>query len=148
MVVRMAEARAYVLPPGVDAVGLKSRVLNSEAGCVVQVARRSAAANELVVRMIAEQTMRSRMSGQLLARTAEMDFLLRLAGTSQIKSAIKSIGAVKGQSGLIFVLGTKSQLERLEKRNLKGLQRLPSREASKADLGKVERGALLNVGKG
>ena len=103
--------------------------------------RRTSAGNELFVELLSAQTLQAESSGGLLAKKPEIDFLLRLAGTTQISRAIKQAGAKPGEGYILVVAGRReiclpSQLCGTE------LQR---RELTDSERRKVERAALLNA---
>ena len=134
-------ARAYRCGPGLVPEEVKRRVTASPGGDLVQTAGGTTASNELFVEMLAAQTLRALRTGSLLARRPEMDFLLRLAGTTQISKAIRLSGSNAGRPFLLVVAGSKKPKAVSE---LAGTE-LPRRELSKAELERVEAAALLGV---
>ncbi|MDG7007356.1 MAG: hypothetical protein JRN06_03815 [Nitrososphaerota archaeon] len=107
---------------------------------VVQTAAEGAATNEFFVEMLAAQTLRAAESGTLLANSPEMDFLLRLAGTTQITRAIREKGSAKGKPFLLVVAGRTIP----ESGPVLG-QELPRHGLSKGELQRVEKAALLSA---
>ena len=108
---------------------------------MVQAARGGLAANELFVELVAAQTFQAGSSGALLANKPEIDFLLRLAGTTQISKALKDAGAKSGEPFVLVVAG-RGALKRPS--DLDGVE-LTRRGLSDEELGKIERAALLNA---
>ena len=108
---------------------------------MVQAAKRSMAVNGLFVEMLAAQTLQAESSGRLLANKPEIDFLLRLAGTTQISKAIKSAGVSQGERFILVVAG------RSAVRLPQGIdgRELPRRELTVSELGGIEKAALLNA---
>ncbi|MEM0287121.1 MAG: KEOPS complex subunit Cgi121 [Nitrososphaerota archaeon] len=66
-------------------------------------------ASEEHVRLVLSQTVYASKIGRLLARKAEIDFLMRLAITDQIKEAIRVAGAKPGQRAIVVLCGRESQ---------------------------------------
>lgn len=111
-------------------------------GAVVQTFSKKAAENAFLVQMIAAQTLGAMRTGSLLAKKPEIDFLLRLAGTSQISEAISRVGSKHGQPFHLVMANTgpsKSWELPLEGR------RLPMRPLTRIELRKVEEAALLSA---
>jgi len=134
-------ARAYVCEGTLDPDEAKRRFQAANQGRMVQASRPDPSGNERFFEMLAAQTLRAETLGTLLARKPEIDYLLRLAGTTQISRAIKHRGAVKGDRFLIVVAG-RSDPSRAP--GTKG-QRLPRSELTESELGRVEKAALLNA---
>ena len=88
--------RCYLVPPGKDAEELKKAVSRSLPSVLVQAASSKVAQNERLVELLAWQTWSAKSSDSLLAKTPEMDLLLRLSGTTQISDAIRDAGAGEG----------------------------------------------------
>jgi len=110
---------------------------------VIQTAARGSATNEFFVEMLAAQTLQASKSGSLLAKSPEMDFLLRLAGTTQISRAIKESGSVRGKAFILVVAGPTRPGGI---RGVSGVE-LPRHGLSKSELQRVEKGALLSAQK-
>jgi len=139
-----AYARAYLYEAGWNPEDVKRKVAGPPGGRVVQTAAEGAATNEFFVEMLAAQTLHAEASGSLLARSPEMDLLLRLAGTTQISKAIREKGSSAGKPFLLVVAGRKRPA------GIRGMsgQELPRRELSKNELRRVEKAALLSAQKG
>lgn len=120
---------------------MKKRLASKNRGVVVQAAKAGSATNEFFVEMIAAQTLRAETSGSLLAKKPEIDFLLRLAGTTQIARAIKELGAEEGGPFLLVAAGPRAVHAPPE---LAGSE-LPRLDLSSAELERIERAALLNA---
>jgi tRNA threonylcarbamoyladenosine modification (KEOPS) complex Cgi121 subunit len=134
-------AKAFLCGSELNPNEMKKSLAASNPGCMVQTASQGAAQNERFVEMLAAQTLQAGSSGRLLAEKPEIDFLLRLAGTTQISKAIEDQGAKSGAPFILVVAGRTvvrgtSSLDRLE---------LPRHELSADELARVERGALLNA---
>jgi tRNA threonylcarbamoyladenosine modification (KEOPS) complex Cgi121 subunit len=133
-------AKAFRCGPELNPDEMKLRLAAANPGSIVQTARVGAARNLRFVEMLAAQTIQAESSESLLAEKPEIDFLLRLAGTTQISKAIKDLGARAGAPFLLVVAGR----ERV--RGATGLEfELRSRELSALELARVEKGALLNT---
>jgi tRNA threonylcarbamoyladenosine modification (KEOPS) complex Cgi121 subunit len=134
-------ARAYLCDDRMSPDDAKRRLAKSNPGSIVQASRAGRVRNELFVEMLAAQTHRAKSTGGMLAEKPEIDFLLRLAGTTQISKAIKEWGAKKGEKALVVVSGeseVRGPPELLE-------FELPRRPLTAAELARVERAALLNA---
>jgi tRNA threonylcarbamoyladenosine modification (KEOPS) complex Cgi121 subunit len=136
-------AKAFRCGPELDPDVMKRRLNESNPGSIVQTASAKAADNERLVEMLAAQTLQADSSGSLLAMKPEIDFLLRLAGTTQISKAIRDHGA---RHGLPFILVVAARTAVRGTDGIEGLE-LPSHELSARELAKVEKSALLNTKK-
>jgi len=139
-----AYARAYNCGAGLSPSDVKQEIAGSSGRWVVQTAAEGAAANEFFVEMLVAQTLQAEASGSLLAKTPEMDLLLRLAGTTQISRAIREKGSSPGKPFLLVVGG---RTRPAEVRGLSGLE-LPRKGLTKSELQRVERAALLSAQRG
>ena len=135
-----AYARAYLCGGGLDPDEVKRRASARSRGRMVQTAAGGCASNEFFVEMLAAQTLHAEDSGSMLAKSPEMDFLLRLAGTTQISRAIREKGSAKGRPFLLVVAGRRPG----RNREAPGLE-LPRRRLSKGELQLIEKAALLNA---
>ena len=110
---------------------------------MVQAIRTGLVANGFFVELLAAQTLQAESSGGLLAKKPEIDFLLRLAGTTQISRAIKETGAKPGDKFVLVVAG------RNNVRAAPGIdwKELPRVELTDSELEKIEEAALLNAEK-
>ena len=136
-------AKAFLCPSGASPEDLKSRLASANPGSMVQAAKAGLAGNEVFVELIAAQTLQAESSGGLLAKKPEIDFLLRLAGTTQISRAIREAGAKSGDEFIVVVAG-RSALTRPSGIDGKELARL---ELTSSELAKIEKAALLNAEK-
>jgi tRNA threonylcarbamoyladenosine modification (KEOPS) complex Cgi121 subunit len=136
-----AHARAYLCGAGPNPDDVKRKAAGPSGKWVVQTAAGAAAENEFFLEMLAAQTLQAEASGSLLARSPEMDFLLRLAGTTQISRAIREKGSSKGKPFLLVVAG------RTKPGGMGWIsgQELPRRGLSKSELQRVEKAALLSA---
>jgi len=134
-------ARAFLLPGGASPEESKRRLADANPGSVVQAAKARMAQNERFVELLAAQTLRAESTGSLLANRQEMDLLLRLAGTTQISSAIRDAGASQGERFVLVVAGRR----RARLPSGLGGKELQRRELTDSELEKVERAALLNA---
>ncbi|MDA4120690.1 MAG: KEOPS complex subunit Cgi121 [Thaumarchaeota archaeon] len=134
-------AKAYVCEGEVSPDEAKLELESLNPGAIVQTGRAKSAENEFFVEMLAAQTLRAGSVGSLLARKPEMDFLLRLAGTTQISKAIKLCGSTKGEPFLIVVAGPR---EIKSSKSVKATE-LPRRKLSKKELDRIEGAALLSA---
>ena len=134
-------AKAFLCPKGAPSEEFKRRLANLNPGSLVQTAAMGTSGNELFLELLAAQTLQAQHSGGLLANKPEIDFLLRLAATTQIAKAIKEAGARPGEPYVMVVAGRKPV--RLPS-GLGGAE-LKRRVLTTSELGKVERAALLNA---
>ncbi|HMD79522.1 MAG TPA: KEOPS complex subunit Cgi121 [Nitrososphaerales archaeon] len=125
-----------------DPKQMKSKFSEVFPTTMVQTVSSKAASNGFFIQMLAAQTLRAERSGSLLAKKPEIDFLLRLAGTSQISEAISKVGS---RSGEPFVLVVASLRPLHRSGTIAGGRRLPARQLSKSELHRVEEGALLSA---
>ncbi len=140
----MAFARAYLFGEGTSTEEVKKKLAAANPGSLVQVARAGTAGSEVLVEMLAAQTFSAEASGRLLANKAEIDLLLRLAGTTQISKAIEGYGATPGE-GFLAINASRT---RLRVPSGFGEVELPRRALTEVDLSRIERAALLNLQKG
>jgi tRNA threonylcarbamoyladenosine modification (KEOPS) complex Cgi121 subunit len=134
-------AKAYVCGGDLDPDEAKLEFGSSNPSSIVQTGRAKSAANEFFVEMLAAQTLRAGSAGSLLAKKPEIDFLLRLAGTTQISKAIKQCGSRKGEPFLLVVAGPKKiNFPRSAK-----AKELPRGKLTKKELDRIEEAALLSV---
>ena len=99
------------------------------------------------VAMIAEQTLRARRTGAMLADKPEVDLLLRLAGTNQISAAIEKAGYRSGGAMVLVAAGPSPGIRAL-RRELSGDGRiagLPDQELDGDALDLVDAAALLGT---
>ena len=134
-------AEAYKCGKEASIDELKRLLSAANPGSIVQVVKLGATNNELLVEMLAAQTLQAESSGSLLAKKPEIDFLLRVAGTTQISKAIRALG-VKAGAPFVLVVASRSAL-----RGTRPMKRseLPRRELTAAELWKIEKAALLNA---
>lgn len=130
--------RCYLVPSGAECATARDRCARANPAAVVQVVDQASAKNEALLEMLAAQTLRARRDGTLLAKKPEMDLLLRIAGTTQIRDAIESTGARAGR-GCVLVVAGEGEV------GFTGLARLPRAELTEEELMRVERASLLDV---
>ena len=138
-------ARGYRMDPRRDSEALKADVSAAFPGLIVQTADPAVASKESLIEMFAAQTIRAAQTGALLARKAELDLLLRAAGTTQISEAIQKAGARPGQQFLLVVAGEEKDLQALESGKFALGARLPKGELTRDDFVRVEKAALLSA---
>lgn len=134
-------AHALLFRRGHDPADVQKSCQKLFPGCLVQTASAESATNGFFLEMIAAQTVQAKERGTLLARRPEIDFLLRLAGTSQISQAIPEVGSKSGEPFILVIAGKKA----LRRHTFAGGGRLPSRPLSASELTRVEEAALLNA---
>jgi len=134
-------AKAFLCPRDSSSEASKRRVADANPGSMVQAAKGDLAVNEAFIELLAAQTLQAESSGGLLANKPEIDFLLRLAGTTQISRAIKDAGVKPGNEFLLVVAG-RSTIRRPP--GLLG-EELPRLELTSSELGRIEGAALLNA---
>ena len=120
---------------------IKNQLSEAYPGTMVQTFSDKAASNGFFVRMLAAQTLRAGQTGSLLAKKPEMDFLLRLGGTTQISDAISSVGSRTGQPFVVVVAGLKP----LKKTRRVLGHALPASTLSESELRRIEKAALLSA---
>ena len=141
-------AMCFVLGPGVDAEDLKKRTQRDFPGLLVQVANSRDLRNEALVELIAWQTRAARAAGCLLAKTPQMDMLLRIAGTTQIAKAIRNSGARKGEENLLIIAGELRELERFHIGGSVAAERLGKGRLNEGERVRLEKAAMLNALRG
>ncbi len=119
----------------------KSKLQAANRGFLVQASAADAARNEFYLEMIAAQTLQAESSGTMLAKKPEIDFLLRLAGTTQISRAIREKGARSGRPFLVIAAGH----SRVSRAARLFAEELPRRALTRAELGRIENAALLGT---
>ena len=139
------EVRCYRVGRDEDAQALRESILRVSQRLLVQTIKCGKARNETFVKMIVEQTTAAASTNNLLARRKEVDLLLRLAGTSQISVALKTVGVVKGEPFELILAGEGGDVRAAEASSLVGKERILGAELGPADLGLIERAALLNA---
>jgi tRNA threonylcarbamoyladenosine modification (KEOPS) complex Cgi121 subunit len=135
-------ARAFVLPQSVDPEAAKEQGRKTIPRGFVQTTRASAASNAFFIEMIAAQTLTAKSVGALLAKKPEIDFLLRLAGTTQIARAIKEVGTREKERSLLVMAQVDGVPHAPKWRASKELKK---GRLTKSELWKIERSALLNA---
>ena len=140
-------ARCYRFGGGVSSEEKRREVREGHPGLLVQAVDSSAASNERLVEMLAEQTLEAGIAGSPLARKPEVDLLMRLGGTSQIARAIQKVGVKPGHDFLLVVAGDEDEILGLESKEAAKWRRLQRRELDREDLRRIERAALLDAEK-
>ena len=137
-------AKAFLCSKGALSEDVKRRFVEANPGSMVQTSKEGLAGNEVFYELLAAQTLQAESSEGLLARKPEIDFLLRLAGTTQISRAIKDAGAKAGDQFILVVAGRRTI------RRPSGIYatELPRLELTAAELGRIEKAALLNAERG
>jgi tRNA threonylcarbamoyladenosine modification (KEOPS) complex Cgi121 subunit len=134
--------RSFAFSAKSDPEALKLKLTRRYPGSLVQTVEVGAAKNGFLLEMIAAQTVRAEATANLLAKRPEMDFLLRVAGTTQISEAIRKVGSRKKRAFLLVIADSRQRGVRLKKL---GGRELPKRKLSEAELRRVEDAALLNA---
>ena len=134
-------SRAFLYGRETDPKQVRLELSEVNRGAMVQTFSSEETTNAFFIRMLAAQTLRAESTGSLLAKKPEMDFLLRLAGTSQISEAISKVGSRQGEP---FVLVLAS-LRPLKGGSVASGRRLPAQPLSESELRRVEQGALLSA---
>ncbi len=134
-------AKAFLCGAGLRPEDLKARLAAANPDMMVQAVNGDAAKNLWFIELLAAQTLQAESSGSLLAKKPEIDFLLRLAGTTQISRAIKRHGARAGEPFLLVVAGRVPPRGTGE---LKGKE-LPRNTPTARELAMVEKAALLSA---
>jgi tRNA threonylcarbamoyladenosine modification (KEOPS) complex Cgi121 subunit len=134
-------SQSFLCSKEADPGQVRGELSGAYPGTMVQTFSSNAATNAFFIQMLAAQTLRAERTGSLLAKKPEIDFLLRLAGTSQISDAMSRVGSKPGEA---FVLVLASV------RPLKGAtcaagEKLSAQPLSESELRRVEQGALLSA---
>ena len=133
--------RVFKFRRGSDPEKLRLGFRSRNPGAIVQAVRTGAASNAFFLEMLAAQTLRAMVSGSLVAKKAEIDFLLRLAGDSQITRAMARVGVQDGEDFLLVV----ASRGRIAVPPGHGGRELPSSTLSEDELDGIEKAALLNA---
>jgi tRNA threonylcarbamoyladenosine modification (KEOPS) complex Cgi121 subunit len=136
-----AFVKAYVCPAGMRPEEVKMELHKGNPGAVVQTAKADGVKNEFFLEMLAAQTLHAEASGALLAKKPEVDLLLRLAGTTQISTAISRLGSKAGDQFLVVVAGR----SKIASPDYLAPFELKRSDLSNEELDRVERAALLDV---
>jgi tRNA threonylcarbamoyladenosine modification (KEOPS) complex Cgi121 subunit len=134
-------AKAFLCSEGASPEDLKRRLARANPGSMVQAAKGGLVRNEAFVELLAAQTLQAETAGGLLANKPEIDFLLRLAGTTQISRAIRDAGTKSGDKFVLVVAG-RSTIRRPS--GIDG-EELPRLGLTASELGRIEKAALLNA---
>jgi tRNA threonylcarbamoyladenosine modification (KEOPS) complex Cgi121 subunit len=135
-------ARAFTVSGGLDPEKVKEKIRRRHPSLLVQSLRPEASRNAGHLEMIAAQTVEASGTGNLIAKKPEIDFLLRVAGTTQISRAIQKVGSKKGRPFLLVVAGRRRIPAVFGSDRWRELKR---RELSGREMEKVEVAALLNA---
>lgn len=106
--------------------------------------------NARVMELIASQTVEALESKSLLATKPEVDLVLRLAGTSQIVTALKRVGYGSRGSKILVAIGNRrsaSRFQKYAKSQSRKLRPLKKSRLDNEDLERVELAALLGAQK-
>lgn len=136
------------MPESSDPEGLKRFILGLSPNILAQTANEDAVSNESLAEMMVAQTASAVSSGNLLARKSEVDLLLRLAGTTQISKALRSVGVPKGKQFVLILAGEERDFRTVERSGVLGEERVGRSELNKSELARVEKAALLNAQRG
>lgn len=137
--------RCYIVGEWVDSKALSQELRKTFPSLLVQTVDPRTATNEMLVDMLAAQTLEAGRSGSPLAKKPEVDLLMRLGGTTQIARAIEDVGAKRGSGFILIVAGAETNLARLGSEHAKDWVRLPRRSLNREELQRIERAALLNA---
>lgn len=123
----------------------KARIAKHAPELLCQVARAVACGNENAARLIAAQTLTARANGTLIAKKAEIDLLLRLAGTSQILEAIRKAGCRNNDRTLLIAAGSDRSVRKLLAMRDIGGRRLRSGPLTTKEKMMIENAAVLSA---
>lgn len=134
-------AKAYLCDRGQSPETMKRKLAAANPGSLVQAVAAGTVENEFLIEMLAAQTLQAKETGSMLANKPEIDFLLRVAGSTQISRAIRMCGSKEGNAFVLVAAG---------KRKVAGLaelggQELPRSQLAAPERAVVERGALLSA---
>lgn len=104
--------------------------------------------NGRMLELMGNQTITALARGSLLASKPEVDLLLRVAGTSQIEVALRTVGYGRKGKKVLLAIGDGRALARLQRYCISlapGATPLGKSPLSRRELGKVEEAALLGA---
>ncbi len=136
------------MPADGDPLDARDKLARTAPGALVQAVSEGVLNNERLAAALAAQTANAQTGGRLLAKKADVDLLLRLAGTTQISRAVSAVGARKGEPFVLVIIGRRESVRRAEEAVSGVGRRLRRRSFTKSDLERIEAAALLNVGLG
>ena len=134
--------RSFLFNGKIDPEEAKASFRKANPGSMVQTIFFDVCKNARTLEVIAGQTLTAVDTGNLVARKPEIDFLLRIAGTTQIAEAIRKAGSTRGEP---FVLVTSAKAKKLNVPAGLGGVPMKRRALDPEDYDMIERGALLNV---
>jgi tRNA threonylcarbamoyladenosine modification (KEOPS) complex Cgi121 subunit len=138
----ITHVRAFAVGGEFDSGEVREKMKREHPSLLVQTLRTDASSNERHLEVLAAQTMHASSAGNLVAKKPEIDFLLRVAGTTQISKAIRRVGSRTNEPFLLVVAGKRKISKRVSKPGWKALAR---RELSEKELDRIEVAALLNA---
>lgn len=106
--------------------------------------------NGRVLELLGNQTIMASKERSLLAGKPEVDLLLRVAGTTQIEAALRSIGYRRTGKKILVAIGDGRLLGRLRRyciEHAPGARPIRTSRLSARDMERVELGALLSTRK-
>ena len=133
--------RAFVVGAEFDSGEVRERVRKEHPSSLVQTVRIGAASNARLLEVFAAQTMHALTAGSLVSRKPEIDFLLRVAGTTQISKALRKVGSRTKEPFVLVVASKRKISKQVSKIEWKELTR---HDLSEKELDRVEVAALLN----
>ncbi len=104
--------------------------------------------NGRMLELMGNQTITALAQGSLLASKPEVDLLLRVAGTSQIEVALRTVGYGREGKKVLLAIGDGRALARLQRYCISlapGATPLGKSPLSRRELEKVEEAALLGA---
>src|SRR5690348_10589946 len=103
--------RAFAVGADFDAGETRDKMKRDHPTSLVQTLGVSATFNERLLELLAAQTMAASSGGTLVAKKPEIDFLLRVAGTTQISKAIRKVGS-KTKKPFILVVASRRRISK------------------------------------
>ncbi len=134
--------RAFAVSAEFEPEKTRDTVKKEHPSSLVQTFRIGAASNERFLEVIAAQTIQASSAGNLVAKKPEIDFLLRVAGTTQISKAIQKVGSRINEPFLLVLASRRKAVGGGPKAGWKQLAR---RDLSERELERIEVAALLNA---
>ena len=134
--------RAFTVGADFDSGEVREKVRRENRSSLVQTLRLGAASNERLLEVFAAQTMRALSTGSLVSKKPEIDFLLRVAGTTQISKAIRKVGSRTKEPFVLVVASRRKISMQVSKIDWKELTR---HDLTEKELERVEVAALLNA---
>ena len=124
---------------------IRNAFAKANPGAMVQTCSDKGSKNAFFIQMIAAQTVRAELAGNMLANKPGIDFLLRMAGTTQISEAIPKVGSRPGEQFVLVIASLRPTRFSIP---IRGGRRLVKSPLTPSELRRVEEAALLSARRG